>query len=95
MAWTRSTISPPRLGSPVSRGSISSSPARQEFDEIRELVFEDRIYRFILMQLIGALHALFTFLAFKNELKFWRGTSSLRGLSSRSVLFNAGCALVI
>ena len=65
------------------------------FDEIKELLSEDRLYRFVIMQLIGLLHMLFDVLAFKNDVGFWKGREDLQGLSSRNVLFNAGCTLVI
>jgi hypothetical protein len=67
----------------------------EAFDELRELVSEDRMYRVLLMQAIGLLHMLFDFLAFKNDVGFWKGQADLKGLSSRSVLFNAMCTLVI
>mmetsp|Transcript_446 Transcript_446/g.846 ORF Transcript_446/g.846 Transcript_446/m.846 type:complete len:584 (-) Transcript_446:484-2235(-) len=66
-----------------------------EFEEIRELLSEDRIYRFMLMQVIGMLHVIFDMLAFKNDVGFWRGKEGLQGISSRSVIFSAACQLVI
>jgi len=66
-----------------------------ELEEIRDLLSEERIYRFVLMQIIGFLHIFFDVLAFKNDMGFWKGREDMRGLSSRSVLFNAGCTLVI
>ena len=67
----------------------------EEVEEIRDLLSEERIYRFVLMQLIGMLHVIFDVLAFKNDVGFWKGREDMQGLSSRSVLFNAGCTLVI
>jgi hypothetical protein len=64
--------------------------ATEELDEVRELISEERIYRFALMQLISVLHIIFDVLAFKNDLGFWKGREDMRGLSSRSVIFNAG-----
>ncbi|EOD41438.1 hypothetical protein EMIHUDRAFT_54014, partial [Emiliania huxleyi CCMP1516] len=66
-----------------------------EFDELRELLSEKRLYRFALMQLIGLLHVVFDALAFRNDVGFWKGREDLRGLSSRGVIFNAGSTLVI
>ena len=53
---------------------------------MRELLSADRIYRVVLMQVIGVLHILFDFLAFKNDVGFWKGQADLKGLSSRSVV---------
>ena len=47
------------------------------------------------MQLIGLLHVIFDLLAFRNDIGFWKGRESMAGLSSRSVLFNAGMSLVV
>ena len=37
------------------------------------------------------LHSVFDFLAFKNDIGFWKNNKSMEGLSARSILFNAAC----
>ena len=62
---------------------------------MRELLSADRIYRVVLMQVIGFLHILFDFLAFKNDVGFWKGREDLKGLSSRGIIASAMQTLII
>lgn len=41
------------------------------------------------------LHSVFDFLAFKNDVTFWKDNRSMEGLSARSILVNAFCQFVI
>jgi hypothetical protein len=36
----------------------------------------------------------FDFLAFKNDIGFWKDNKSMEGLSARSIVINAFCQLV-
>ena len=45
--------------------------------------------------MIGFLHILFDFLAFKNDVGFWKGREDLKGLSSRGIIASALQTLVI
>ena len=47
------------------------------------------------MQVIGFLHILFDFLAFKNDVGFWKGREDLKGLSSRGIIASAMQTLII
>ena len=49
-----------------------------DLDEIRELLSDERIYRFMLMQIIGLLHVLFDVLAFRSDIGFWKGRETMR-----------------
>ncbi len=44
---------------------------------------------------VSMLHALFAFLAFKNDIGFWKKRESVRGMSARSVIGNAICSVII
>lgn len=44
---------------------------------------------------MSLLHTVFEFLAFKNDIQFWRSRKSLEGLSVKSVLFNVGQSCVV
>lgn len=44
---------------------------------------------------VSILHTVLEFLAFKNDIQFWRTRKSLEGLSVRSVLFNMFQSLVV
>ena len=43
-----------------------------------------RIYRYVLLQVIGLLHVAFDILAFRSDVGFWKGRESLGGVSSRA-----------
>ena len=46
-------------------------------------------------QVVSLLHSVFDFMAFKNDVAFWKDNRSMEGLSARSILVNAFCQLVI
>ena len=66
-----------------------------ELDELRELLSDERIFRFIVMQIISFLHIVFDLLAFKNDIGFWKGRETMSGLSSRAVLSSAAQTVII
>ena len=41
------------------------------------------------------LHSVFDFMAFKNDVAFWKENRSMEGLSARSIMINAVCQLII
>ncbi|EPB69900.1 cleft lip and palate transmembrane protein 1 [Ancylostoma ceylanicum] len=45
--------------------------------------------------IVSLLHTIFEFLAFKNDIQFWRSRKDLVGLSVRSVLFNIFQSLIV
>ena len=44
---------------------------------------------------VSLLHALFDFLAFKNDVSFWNNIQSMAGLSRRSLVIDLGCQIVV
>ena len=66
-----------------------------ETDELLTLVSPDRLCRLVLTYVVSFLHGLFSFLAFKNEIGFWKGREDISGLSRRAVIGNAICSLII
>ena len=44
---------------------------------------------------VSVVHMVFDFLAFKNDITFWKSRKSLEGLSVRSILISFGCQLII
>jgi hypothetical protein len=46
----------------------------------------DHLYRLALTYLVSFLHIIFSFLAFKNDVGFWRGKQNYAGISSRTVI---------
>lgn len=66
-----------------------------EADEIKRIFLEGNPYFLALTVFVSMLHSVFDVLAFKNDIGFWKDNKSMKGLSARSVLINAGCQLVI
>mmetsp|Transcript_28507 Transcript_28507/g.66816 ORF Transcript_28507/g.66816 Transcript_28507/m.66816 type:complete len:613 (+) Transcript_28507:67-1905(+) len=55
-------------------------------EELRRMLTETNPYLLLVTFLVTVLHSLSSFLAFRNDIKFWKGTKSMHGLSTRSLL---------
>ncbi|KAL1241024.1 putative lipid scramblase CLPTM1 [Trichinella spiralis] len=64
-------------------------------DSIKVALLETSPYLLALTAVVSILHLVFEFLAFKNDIQFWRERQSLEGLSVRSVLFNVGTSFIV
>ncbi|KAK0422658.1 hypothetical protein QR680_007704 [Steinernema hermaphroditum] len=59
-----------------------------DMDAIKVALLETNPYLLGITIIATVLHIIFEYLAFKNDIEFWRNCDSLEGLSVRSVLFN-------
>lgn len=66
-----------------------------ESDEVKRIFLEGNPIFLALTIFVSMLHSVFDVLAFKNDIGFWKDNKSMRGLSARTILINAGCQLVI
>jgi hypothetical protein len=66
-----------------------------EADEVKRIFLEGNPYLLGLTMFVSLLHTVFDFLAFKNDIGFWKENKSMEGLSARSIVINAFCQLVI
>lgn len=66
-----------------------------ELDEIRYFLREERLYRFFLTQLISFIHLWLDYMAFRDEIRFYKGRTSYVGVSASSVVGRFFCSLVI
>jgi hypothetical protein len=66
-----------------------------ELDEIRYLISDDHLYRFVLTQIISFLHIWLDYMAFRDEVGFYVGRSDMGGLSVSSILSRFACSLII
>lgn len=57
-------------------------------DSIKQALLETNPILLGVTVAVSLLHTVFEFLAFKNDIQFWRSRKDLSGLSVRSVLFN-------
>jgi hypothetical protein len=72
--------------------SMFSGP---ELDEIRYYLQDERLYRFALTQVISYVHMWLDYLAFRDEIRFYRGRQKLSGVSTSTVLTRLACSVII
>jgi len=53
------------------------------------------MYLLLATMFVAAIHLLFDFLAFKNDIQFWRGRSTFAGLSTKAVLWRAFSQVIV
>lgn len=63
----------------------NSAMTQRDLEDVQELLFRHPIHLLIAMQLISWLSFLFSALAFKNEVGYFKGREDYRGLSSRTL----------
>eukprot|EP00878_Enallax_costatus_P014291 GHUV01014949.1.p1 GENE.GHUV01014949.1~~GHUV01014949.1.p1 ORF type:complete len:567 (+),score=104.50 GHUV01014949.1:232-1932(+) len=66
-----------------------------ESDEVKRIFLEGNPYLLALTMAVSMLHTVFDFLAFKNDIGFWKENKSMEGLSARSIVINAFMQLVV
>jgi hypothetical protein len=66
-----------------------------ESDEVKRIFLEGNPYLLAVTMAVSMLHTVFDFLAFKNDIGFWRENKSMEGLSARSIVLNAFMQLII
>ncbi|KIH66378.1 cleft lip and palate transmembrane protein 1 [Ancylostoma duodenale] len=64
-------------------------------DTIKRALIETNPVLLGVTVIVSLLHTIFEFLAFKNDIQFWRSRKDLVGLSVRSVLFNIFQSLIV
>ncbi|XP_048489377.1 cleft lip and palate transmembrane protein 1-like protein [Plutella xylostella] len=69
--------------------------SEKDVDDVKGIFADTNLYLLSATVLIASIHLLFDFLAFKNDVSFWRRARSLAGLSARSVLWRGGSQLVV
>ena len=65
-----------------------SGPLEKEFDDIKRMFLESSPLLIAITFLVSVLHIIFDFLAFKNDVAFWKGRETLEGISIRSIAAN-------
>jgi Cleft lip and palate transmembrane protein 1 (CLPTM1) len=66
-----------------------------ELDELRYFLQEERMYRFALTQVISYLHVWFDYLAFRDEIRFYRGRTEASGVSPSTLLARLACSVIL
>ncbi|KAL1569477.1 cleft lip and palate transmembrane protein 1 [Salvia divinorum] len=66
-----------------------------EADELKRVFLEGNPILLAVTMVVSALHSIFDFLAFKNDIQFWNKNKSMEGLSAKSVVVNFFCQLIV
>lgn len=66
-----------------------------DLDDLKLFFSKQRLHVLVLTYVISMLHMVFDFLAFKNDVGFYRKRKSFVGLSSRSIISSFICSLII
>jgi len=69
--------------------------AESDKEQILMFLSPDRIYFFALTTFVSILHTIFTILAFKNDVNFWRRKNITTGLSQTTIISNAICDIIL
>lgn len=76
-------------------GSDIAEESDEDQDSLKQAILDTNPYLLGATIAVSILHTIFEFLAFKNDIQFWRNRKSLEGLSVRSVLFNVFTSLIV
>ncbi len=77
-----------------------------DMDDLKSMFLETNIYLLILtgvywflfylmIKIVSTLHSVFDFLAFKNDIQFWRTRNNMEGLSVRTIFMNCFVNLIV
>ncbi|EKX46728.1 hypothetical protein GUITHDRAFT_94248 [Guillardia theta CCMP2712] len=67
----------------------------KEMEEVRRMFVETNSWLLVTTIVVSFLHLLFDILAFKNDINFWRGLQSTKGISVRSIAVSSIMELVV
>ncbi|KFD56198.1 hypothetical protein M514_02976 [Trichuris suis] len=76
-------------------GSEHFEESDEDKDSLKQTLLDTNPYLLGLTVVVSLLHMVFEFLAFKNDIMFWRKRESLEGLSVRSLLFNMTVSVIV
>jgi hypothetical protein len=75
--------------------ALESMLPGEELDEIRYFLQDERLYRFVLTQIISFVHMWIDYLAFRDEIRFYRGRQNLSGVSTSTAITRLICSVII
>ncbi|KAK2191759.1 hypothetical protein NP493_46g04029 [Ridgeia piscesae] len=76
-------------------GEELMSDNEEDQDVLKQTFLETSPYLLALTVIVSLVHSVFEFLAFKNDIQFWRNRKSLEGLSVRTVFFSVFQSLIV
>uniref|UniRef100_A0A1L8D907 Lipid scramblase CLPTM1L n=1 Tax=Nyssomyia neivai TaxID=330878 RepID=A0A1L8D907_9DIPT len=69
--------------------------SKKDVDEVKGIFSDTNVYILCGTVFVGSIHMLFDFLAFKNDVNFWRSKRNYAGLSVRTVLWRGFSQVII
>ncbi|XP_037385858.1 lipid scramblase CLPTM1L isoform X1 [Talpa occidentalis] len=69
--------------------------SEKDADEVKGIFVDTNLYFLALTFFVAAFHLLFDFLAFKNDISFWKKKKSMMGMSTKAVLWRCFSTVVI
>ncbi|XP_055705843.1 lipid scramblase CLPTM1L [Phlebotomus papatasi] len=69
--------------------------SKKDIDEVKGIFSDTNVYILCGTVFVGSIHLLFDFLAFKNDVNFWRKKRNYAGLSVRTVLWRGFSQVII
>ncbi|CAI5455382.1 unnamed protein product [Caenorhabditis angaria] len=76
-------------------GMLQMEQEDDDQDSVKQALLETNPILLGITVVVSILHTILEFLAFKNDIQFWRSRKDLVGLSVRSVLFNIFQSLIV
>lgn len=67
----------------------------KDTDEVKGIFADTNFYFLCLTFFVAAIHLLFDFLAFKNDVSYWRNRKTMVGLSSRAVVWRCVSTIIV
>ncbi|XP_053208770.1 lipid scramblase CLPTM1L-like [Panonychus citri] len=64
-------------------------------DDVKGILFDTSLFLLLVTVFVSCFHLLFDFLAFKNDVQFWRHRNSMAGLSFSSLLWRCVSQIII
>lgn len=100
MLWWSVQAQLGELWNPSGEGPVNPLMALQTHSKretfmLKRVILDTNPYVLAFSGAFMALHTLFSFLAFKNDIQFWHRNESMEGLSVLTIVFNFVCEIVI
>lgn len=67
----------------------------KELDDIKSLALDTNFYLLMITVTVCFVHLIFDFLAFKNDIHFWKTRKNMEGLSARTIMWRAFSQAII
>jgi hypothetical protein len=83
------------LNDAFTRGPTAALLGDEEGDDMRRMFLDTHPYLLYATSFVSFVHLLFDFLAFKNDVAFWRARKSFAGLSLRYLLVNVVSQIIV